>query len=111
MLALSPLWGWFLYGLNARESKMSRKNKKYYGRELYAGKSQTNEQNSADGSMMMSSNAMAHMPQEVIMKAYPNPYEYPDNRLMTNSDNMMGINAQIKGDESGAKRHHSKTKY
>ena len=91
---------------------MARKEKRYYAREMFAGEKQTNEQNSADGSMMMESNlGMANLPQGVIIKAYPNPYQYPDNRLMTNSDNMMGIDAQIGGDEAGARKHHSKTKY
>ena len=83
----------------------------YRKREEYAGLQQTNEQNSADGSMMMDSNAMAHMPQEVHIKPYPPVYRYPDDRLMNNSDNMKGIDDQIGSDMSGARRHHSKTKY
>jgi len=92
---------------------MAKNKKRFYEkRDMYAGYKATNEQNSADGSMMMESNlGMANLPQQVIMKAYPNPYEYPDNRLMTNSDNMMGIDAQIGGDLSGAKKHRSQTKY
>ena len=90
---------------------MSKKKNRYYAREEFAGRSQTNEQNSKDGSMMMDSNAMAHMPQEVIMKPYPSVYGYPDSRLMNNSDNMKGIDDQIGSDMSGAKRHVSRSKY
>lgn len=91
---------------------MAKNQKKYYeSRESYAGQKATNEQNSADGSMMMSgAGSMANMPQNIIIKAYPNPYQYPDNRLMTNSDNMMGIDAQISANMSGARRHTSKVK-
>jgi len=88
------------------------KKRFYESRDFYAGRQATNEQNRADGSMMMEDNlGMANLPQNVIIKAYPNPYEYPDNRLMTDSDNMMGINAQISGDMDGARKHRSKTKY
>lgn len=91
---------------------MAKMKKRYYEqRDMYAGRDATNEQNRADGSMMMDSNAMAHMPQEVIMKPYPSVYGFPDVRLMNNSDNMMGIDDQIGSDMSGAKRHVSKTKY
>ncbi len=70
-----------------------------------------NEQNKADGSMMMSADlGMANMPQGIIIKAYPNPYEYPDNRVMTNSDNMMGIDANIGINMSRSKKYGSKVK-
>jgi len=88
------------------------KSKRYFKREVFAGEKMTNEQNAKDGSMMVGeSGAFAHMPQEVIMKAYPSVYGYPDTRLMNNSDNMVGIDDQIGSDMSGAKRHVSKTKY
>lgn len=92
---------------------MSKTKKRFYEeRDLFSGRKDTDERNAADGSMMMESNlGMANLPQGVIIKAYPNPYEYPDNRLMTNSDNVVGINAQIGGDLSGAKKHRSQTKY
>lgn len=88
------------------------KKRFYESRDFYAGRQATNEQNRADGSMMVEENlGMALLPQDVIIKAYPNPYQYPDNRLMTNSDNMLGIDAQIGGDMDGARKHRSKTKY
>lgn len=92
-------------------AKMNKKIKYYDSKEYYAGYKGMNEQNKADGSMMMNANlGMAQMPQNIIVKAYPNPYQYPDNRVMTNSDNMMGIDAQIGVNMSASKRYTSKVK-
>lgn len=87
--------------------------KKYYSQKsTYATYAGMNEQNAADGSMMMSKNlGMAAMPQESFIRAYPDPYQYPDNRLMTNSDTVMGIDAQIRGDAGGARKNSARTRY
>jgi hypothetical protein len=91
-----------------------RSSEHYRDREEYAGKSQTNEMNSDDGSMIVERGGMhemAHMPQMVIMKPYPKVYHYPDEQLMANSDNAKGIDDQMNEDMSGAQRFHSRTKY
>ena len=94
------------------EAPLSRRETAYKNREQFAGEKMTNEMNSADGSMVIGeSDAFAHMPQQVIMKAYPSVYGYPDTRLMNNSDNMKGIDDQIGSDLSGARKHVSRTKY
>jgi hypothetical protein len=53
-------------------------------------------------------NAMANLPQEVIMK----PYKKPDYTDFDNlDDTITGIDRQIDSDVSIAKRHKSKSKY
>lgn len=92
-------------------AKMNKKMKYYDSKTYYAGYKGMNEQNKADGSMLMEANlGMANMPQNTIIKAYPNPYQYPDNRVMTNSDNMMGIDANIGVNMSRSKKYGSKVK-
>lgn len=87
-------------------------SREYEHREEYAGREQTNEMNREDGSMMVNDGSgMAHMPHMVIMKPYPKVYRYPDEQLMANSDNVRGIDDQMNEDMSGARKHHSRTKY
>lgn len=87
--------------------------KKYYDQKsTYATYAEMNEQNRADGSMMMNRNlGMAAMPKDSFVEAYPDPYQYPDNRLMTNSDTVMGIDTQIRADQGGAKRNSGRSRY
>lgn len=88
------------------------KRKFYDQKSTYATYGDMNEQNRADGSIMMGRNlGMAAMPKDSFVEPYPNPYQYPDNRVMTNSDNVMGIDAQIRGDQGGAKRYGARTRY
>jgi len=94
--------------------RRERSSEHYRDREEYAGHDQMNEMNREDGSMIMERSGeyeMAHMPQMVIMKPYPKVYRYPDEQLMANSDNVRGIDDQMNEDMSGARKHHSRTKY
>lgn len=102
------------YGGTKHHSRRHHSSHEYAEREEYAGREMTNEMNAEDGSMIMvhgGEHEMAHLPQQVIMKPYPKVYHYPDEPLMANSDNVRGIDDQMNEDMSGAKRHHSRSKY
>ncbi len=90
--------------------------KKYHGkahemreREMYAGEDSRREMEAKDFHMISEDhNAMANLPQQVMMKYYPKPGFGLDPEL---DDTIRGIDRQQSADHSGMKRHISKSKY
>lgn len=81
------------------------KNKKYHGSMKDAAEAKIMR----TGDMIREDHtAMANLPQNVIMKAYKKP-DYTD--FDNVDDTITGIDRQIDGDVSTARRHRSKSKY
>lgn len=90
-----------------------KKNKMrfYEKREHFAGYRETNEENRADGSMMVDgSHDFACMPQHPIVKAYPSGMGYVDPTLLKDSDNIIGIDMQMRKDGAKMREQRSKVK-
>lgn len=70
-------------------------------RDLYSGKSSRREMESRDAGMISEDkSAIANLPQNVVMKAYPAcPYD-----SYNLNDNIKGIDTQIRDDVMGGKR-------
>jgi hypothetical protein len=82
--------------------------KRYYGDEFYAGMAGSKKQQRADASMIQKDmSAIANMPQNVVMKEYPQvDYAYYDL-----NDTITGIDYQMKADMKGKKKGPMPEKY
>lgn len=77
--------------------------------DYYAGREGRMRQEKEDGDMLREDhNAMANMPQNIIMKYYPKSYGYLPEDL---DDSIRGIDEQIRKDDSKRQEHFKPHKY
>lgn len=83
--------------------------KEVRGREVYASEDTRRELESKDFAMISEDhNAMANLPQQVMMKYYPKSPYGMDFEL---DDTIRGVDKQMSADDNGMKKHISKSKY
>lgn len=84
--------------------------KRHYDSGPYAGADSRRKLEREDAGMISEDhNAIANLPQNVMMKMWPGSYS--GDGLEGLDDTIRGINKQTEADESGMHKHRSKSKY